>query len=154
MSSEEGWWLKHYGKTYAQWVEEKAERILAYLMRALGGVIDLQELLESVYVERLKGIASPDYPARKYLWKPVKGRLTDFKPSPFMKNFAEYLISELKSRGYLFSGYVVEIGEKVRAVDAPTAPARELPRVEIQRIDRLIRLPTKEELVDICTWKP
>ena len=151
------WWLQHYGKTYEQWVEEKADRIHRYLEHVYfqERTIDPQELIEHVYLERIKGIASPDYPIRKYLWKPVTGRLTDFKPSPFIKNFVAHLIEQLKARGYLLSGYVVEIAESIRATDEPPAPQVEyLPRVTIEWVDKLIALPTKEELMEICRWEP
>jgi len=151
------WWLQHYGKTYDQWVREKAARIHGYLEHVYhhGRTIDDQELIEHVYIERIMGIASPDYPLRKYLWRPVKGRLTGFKPSPFMKNFTAYLIQELKLRGYLFTGYIVEIAEQIRTTDERPSPApKALPKVSIEWINKLIGLPTKEELEEICRWRP
>jgi len=101
-----------YGKTYDQWVEEKARRIhdmLKYFYFR-GEPIRLKEMMYYVYRERL-------FQTRMYWWRPIDGHLTDFKPSPFMKNFMNYLISELKGMGYILTGYVVEITDYFSATD-------------------------------------
>jgi len=60
----------------------------------------------------------------KLLWKPYENRFLDFKPSPFIRNFLRYLIEQLKELGYI--------------VD----------------LIRVVSVPSHDELVDICTWKP
>jgi len=85
-----------YTKTYDEWVEEKARRVQKVLMffyqRELP--IDFQMLASKVYRERLSGIS-------KTKWMPLNNRFLDKKPSPFIKNFINYLISELVDRGYV-----------------------------------------------------
>mgnify|MGYP000335991188 CR=1 FL=1 len=101
-----------YGKTYDQWVEEKARRIhdvLKYFYFR-GEPVRLKEMMYHVYRERLSQ-------TRMYWWRPIDGHFTDFKPSPFMKNFMNYLISELKGMGCILTGYVVEISESLSATD-------------------------------------
>jgi len=150
------WWTQHYGKTYDEWVNQKADRILKYLIHVYKDrKIDPQALLEYVYIERLLGISSPDYSPRKHSWKPIDERLTDFKPSPFMKSFIDHVISELKLRGHLLSRYVVEIAESARITDRPiTTETEKMPYIRIYKTDTLISLPTKEELIEICRWQP
>jgi hypothetical protein len=84
-----------YGLTYEQWTKIKAKRIHDTLLTFYqkGTPIDLQILAEKVYIERLSGTS-------KLEWMPVKGSFTDFKPSPFIKNFLNYLISRLIEDGY------------------------------------------------------
>ena len=108
-----------YGLTYDQWVEEKAKRIRECLEKfyTSNAPIDLQTLAEQTYRERLKKLS-------KLSWMPVKGAFTDFKPSPFIKNFLTYLVSKLIEDGYL---------------DPETK--------------RVVAVPTLEYLTDLCTWK-
>ena len=48
---------------------------------------------------------------------PVKGSFTDFKPSPFIKNFLNYLISRLIADGYLLYGWHIEAYDRTRIVE-------------------------------------
>jgi len=108
-----------YTKTYAEWVEEKARRIqkvlrLFYLKEL---PLDFQVLASKVYRERLLGVP-------KIKWKPVDNRCLNCKPSPFIVNFINYLISELVDGGYV------------------------TPPPEI----RVLRVPTLNILKEICRW--
>jgi len=106
-----------YGRSYDEWCRVKAERIRDYLLecKLKGRPIDLQELASRVYIERL----NPTFfhRVRKWWWRPIKGRFTDFKPSAFIKNFINYLIERLKSLGYVRRGYVVETRDLVSVTD-------------------------------------
>ena len=85
-----------YGKTYEEWAEEKAKRIyntLKYYYEKKEPV-RLKDLVFQVYRERLIGV-----PILR--WKPVFEIFTDFKPSPFIKNFINFLIEWLISNNYL-----------------------------------------------------
>jgi len=110
-----------YGKTYEEWVDEKARRIQSVLrflyLRELP--IDFQMLAYEVYRERLLGVS-------KIKWKPLDNRFLDFKPSPFIKNFINYLFFELVDRGYVINGYIVELHDRARTkeVDLETSLAR------------------------------
>jgi len=108
-----------YGRTYEEWVSEKALRIHNYLIYAYQKKmpIDIQYLTLHVYRERLTGVG-------KWKWKPVKEAFTDFKPSPFMKNFTAFLIERLKTEGY------------------------------VDERNMVIIVPTLELIKDICTFKP
>jgi hypothetical protein len=106
-------WTLRYGRTYQQWVDEKAKRLwdalhYFYVKRV---AIDLQHLIHVVYRERL-------WDFRKRSWRPVDDRLTDRKPSAFIKGFVRYLIERLVSDGYLVYGWVVECRDRLRASDA------------------------------------
>jgi hypothetical protein len=106
-----------YGKTYDEWCHEKAQRIYGYLRWCFyhRRKVELQELALAVYRERL----NPAYfHVRKYQWKPYKERFLNFKPSPFIKNFLNYLITQLKEMGYIRDGYVVLSRELIRAEDS------------------------------------
>ena len=99
-----------YGLTYEQWVEEKAKRVRECLEKfyTSNAPIDLQTLAEQTYRERLKKLS-------KLSWMPVKGAFTDFKPSPFIKNFLTYLVSKLIEDGYIIQGWRIEAYERARA---------------------------------------
>jgi hypothetical protein len=101
-----------YKRTYEEWINEKSKRIYNYLKYVYekGLPIDFQDLAFKVYFERLF-----DY--RKALWKPYQGRFLDLKPSPFIRNFLYFLCDQLKIRGYLLSGYIVEIKEPISILD-------------------------------------
>jgi len=108
-----------YTKTYDEWVEEKARRIQSVLrffyLKELP--LDFQVLASKVYRERLLGVP-------KIRWKPLDNRFLNFKPSPFIKNFINYLVSELRGRGYI------------------------TPPPEI----RVLRVPALNVLKEICRW--
>jgi hypothetical protein len=138
-----------YGLTYEEWVAEKAKRIrdcliLFYIKAA---PIDLQVLVERVYRERLWGVS-------KEAWMPVGGCLTDQKPSPFMKNFVNYLFERLALDGYVAYGWVVEARDGVRAVDVGI-PSETLtpPPASVAYVRRVVRVPSLEYLEDLCTYK-
>jgi len=101
-----------YGRTYEEWVEEKARRIQDVLrfFYVKGLPLDLTFLASVVYKERLMGVGL-------WRWKPLNDRFLDFKPSPFIKNFINYLIFELVERGYLIHGWLVELRDRVRVSD-------------------------------------
>ena len=105
-------YTKRYGRTYEEWAREKAKRILEVLRTFyLKGIpLDVQYLMKRLYWERL-------FYEGKYRWKPVGGRFTDFKPSPFMKNFVRYLLEKLLSEGYLYIKWEVSAQDRVRALD-------------------------------------
>jgi hypothetical protein len=114
-----------YGLTYLQWAKLKAKRIRDTLLifYRKGAPVDLQILAERVYIERLSKTS-------KLKWMPIKGSFTDFKPSPFMKNFLNYLISRLVTDGYILlvtDGYILY---------------------------ELTKVPTLEYLERLCTWTP
>ena len=119
-------YTKRYGKTYQEWAEEKAKRILEVLrMCYLKGIpLDVQYLMKRLYWERL-------FYEPKWKWKPISGRFTDFKPSPFMKNFVRYLLEKLLSEGYLYIKWEVSAQDRVRALD--TSRSLEVERVRIVR---------------------
>jgi len=105
-------YTQRYGLTYDQWAEEKAKRIRSYLQMIYtsNAPVDPQKLVEEVYRERLKKFS-------KLSWMPVKGAFTDFKPSPFIKNFLTYLVSKLIEDGYIIQGWRIEAYERARASD-------------------------------------
>jgi len=106
-------WTLRYGKTYQEWIEEKAKRIRDVLafFHARRMPIDIQHLIHMVYRERLLDFG-------KLLWKPIDEHLTDHKPSAFIKSFTRYLIEKLASDGYLIYGWLVECHDKTRISDA------------------------------------
>jgi len=109
-----------YGREYHEWVEEKAKRIQKALrfLYLRGLPIDKQFLAENIYIERLLGIGHRYITGqRKWGWKPLANRFLDFKPSPFIKNFIDYLILELVDRGYVANGWVVELRDRIRVND-------------------------------------
>jgi hypothetical protein len=65
-----------------------------------------------VYIERL-------WKKSKLSWMPVKGNFTDFKPSPFIKNFLNYLINRLVADGYILYGWCIEAYDRTRIVEPP-----------------------------------
>jgi len=84
--------------------------------------LDVQYLMKRLYWERL-------FYEPKWKWKPISGRFTDFKPSPFMKNFVRYLLERLLSEGYLYIKWEVEASDRVRALD--TSRDLEIEKVRI-----------------------
>jgi len=93
-----------YGREYYEWIEVKANRILGYLdyIYRKKLPLDKQELAEAIYIEKLLGIGTLThvrYP--KLMWKPVNNIFTDFKPSPFIKSFINFLVDWLINNGYL-----------------------------------------------------
>jgi hypothetical protein len=139
-----------YKRTYEEWINEKSKRIYDYLKYVYekGLPIDFQDLAFKVYFERLF-----DY--RKALWKPYQGRFLDLKPSPFIRNFLYFLCDQLKIRGYLFTNYVVEIRESAFISDFKKEEyGIEKEEVRIYFENRLIGLPTLEEIKDICVFHP
>jgi len=108
-------YTERYGLSYEEWAERKAERIrdaLAMFYRS-GAPVDLQILVERMYRERLMRMT-------KESWKPVDDRFTDFKPSPFIKNFTSYLIGRLVEDGYISYGWTVEAYDRIRSSDEAT----------------------------------
>jgi hypothetical protein len=101
-----------YGLTYLQWAKLKAKRIRDTLLifYRKGAPVDLQTLAERVYIERLSKTS-------KLKWIPIKGSFTDFKPSPFMKNFLNYLISKLVTDGYILYGWCIETHDRARITE-------------------------------------
>jgi hypothetical protein len=108
-------WTLWYGRTYQEWIDEKAERLWNALnyFYTKKMPIDIQYLLHSVYRERL-------WDFRKYSWKPIDDHLTNHKPSPFMKSFINYLLERLVEDGYLMYGWIVECHDGIRVSDAYT----------------------------------
>jgi len=106
-------WTLRYGRTYQQWVDEKAKRLrdALHYFYARRVAIDLQHLIHAVYRERL-------WDLRKRSWRPVDDRLADRKPSAFIKGFARYLVERLVSDGYLVYGWVVECRDRAGISDA------------------------------------
>jgi hypothetical protein len=105
-------WTLQYGRTYQEWVYEKAKRlknVLTYFY-SKQKPIDVEYLISSVYRERLENV-------RLILWKPVKKQLTNHKPSPFIKSFINYLLDRLIEDGYLFHGWIVELHDRMRVKD-------------------------------------
>jgi len=96
-----------YGLTYDEWVEEKAKRVRECLLAfyTSNAPVDIQRLAESVYRERLRRVS-------KLSWMPIQNRFTDFKPSPFIKNFLTYLLDRLIEDGY--------ITHELRVLETPT----------------------------------
>jgi len=94
-----------YGRSYEEWCEEKAKRI-RYCLQTFyesGSPVDIQKLAEVVYRERLSR-------ASKLSWMPIQNRLTDFRPSPFIKSFLTYLIDKLVEDGYItYDGLVLNV---------------------------------------------
>jgi len=116
-----------YGRSYDEWVREKARRIYSYLYYVWKRKIpiDVQDLAEVVYRERLLGLGTLwGYRVPKYRWKPILEAFTDFKPSPFIKNFLMALIKWLREKGYIDEYGIV------------------------------VRLPSYHELVDFCSFHP
>ena len=114
-----------YGRSYSEWVETKVGRLMDYLSYVYyhRKPINLQEMTKFLYVERLLGMgADITYSYRKYMWKPVSAvpmeRFTDHKPSPFMRSFIYHVLEELKYRGYLSTGLIVEISDRMTVTDA------------------------------------
>jgi hypothetical protein len=97
---------------YEEWVEVKARRIRECLsmFHVSGAPVDLQTIAERVYRERLRR-------ASKMSWMPIKDRFTDFKPSPFIKSFINYLVSRLVEEGYMIYGWLVEAYDRARVAD-------------------------------------
>jgi hypothetical protein len=85
-----------YGLTFEQWVVRRAERIRRALemFYTSNAPVDVQVLAERVYRERLGRVS-------KLSWMPVKGVLTDFRPSPFIKSFLSFLVDRLILDGYV-----------------------------------------------------
>jgi hypothetical protein len=106
-------WTLRYGRTYQQWVDEKAKRLwdALHYFYVKGVAIDLQHLIHAVYRERL-------WDLRKRSWRPIDDRLADRKPSAFIKGFVRYLIERLVSDGYLIYGWVVECRDRASISDA------------------------------------
>jgi hypothetical protein len=108
-------WTLWYGRTYQEWIDEKAKRLwnalnYFYIKKM---PIDTQYLLHTVYRERL-------WDFKKYSWKPIDEHLTNHKPSPFMKSFINYLLERLVEDGYLMYGWIVECHDRIRVSDAYT----------------------------------
>jgi hypothetical protein len=210
MSESQVSYTLRYGLTYDQWVREKASRIRdCLIMFYVRGVpVDLQVLAERVYRERLKDVS-------KLFWMPVHDRFTDFKPSPFIKNFLTYLIDTLAAQGYIIHGWIVEVYDRGRVSDVsfdasmvrmygvglfrkfveaadevrvsdvrvdaapPSVKIRRFvrqtivevrdftcvsepvkPEVDVEPpaakssyVNRVLRVPSLEYLIDVCTWK-
>ena len=129
-------YTKRYGRTYEEWAKEKAKRILEVLrtFHLKGIPLDVQYLMKRLYWERL-------FYEPKWKWKPISGRFTDFKPSPFMKNFVRYLLEKLLSEGYLYIKWEVSAQDRVRALDM----SRDL---EIEKV-RIIRRWVHKRVVEI-----
>jgi len=75
-----------------------------------GAPVDIQKIVEVVYRERLSEVS-------KLSWMPVQGRLTDFRPTPFIKSFLTYLIDRLVEDGYIIQGWSIAAYERARASD-------------------------------------
>ena len=93
-----------YGREYYTWIEVKANRILNYLNYIYWKhlPLDRQKLAEAIYIEKLLGIGTLNhYRYSKLMWKPINNQFTDFKPSPFIKNFINFLIEWLINNNYL-----------------------------------------------------
>jgi len=164
-----------YGKTYEEWAEEKAKRIyntLKYYYEKKEPV-RLKDLVFQVYRERLIGV-----PILR--WKPVFEIFTDFKPSPFMKNFIKYVIEQLKYAGFLRTyfiveavditcvndiktenikiskqppaNYIAEMGDTVTVRDTPREQ-KTPPKTKITRMDMVERLPPYDFIKNLCYWK-
>jgi len=113
-----------YGRSYDEWVEEKARRVQRALSYAFqrGVDLDLSMLAYEVYRERLAGVGM-------FRWRPVGGRFLDFKPSPFIKNFIGYLVSRLVEGGFISYGWVVEARDRARVGDVCAPSSRDVVRV-------------------------
>lgn len=103
MVSVKGYTLS-YGRAYYEWIDEKVRRIRRYLseIKLKDIPIDVQFFAEYVYGEKLLGVRSPiNRPHSKIDWMPVGNVFTDFKPSPFIKNFINYIVKQLVEKGYV-----------------------------------------------------
>jgi hypothetical protein len=139
-----------YGLTYEDWAGEKARRILECLRIFYEGdaPLDLQILAERVYRERLRH-------ASKEAWMPVGGRLTDHRPSAFIKGFLSHLIERLYGDGYIAFKWIIELHDVVGAADgaAEAGQAGAKPPKAGYMI-RILKLPSLEYLRDLCIWRP
>lgn len=139
-----------YGLTYEDWAGEKARRILECLriFYEADSPLDLQTLAERVYRERLRRVS-------KGSWMPVGGRLTDHRPSAFIKGFLSHLMETLHEDGYIAYKWVIELHDVVRAADgeAEAGQAGAKPPKTGYMI-RILRLPSLEYLRDLCIWRP
>jgi len=164
-----------YGKTYEEWAEEKAKRIYNALKYYYGKKepARLKDFAFQVYRERLLGVSL-------IKWKPVFEIFTDFKPSPFIKNFIKYVFDELKYAGYIKTyftveiyditcvndikldiikisfqppqHYTVEVKDTVTVRDTPR-PEKTIPQTKITRMDMVEHLPPYEFIKNLCYWK-
>jgi hypothetical protein len=130
-------WTLRYGRTYQEWVEEKAKRLwdALHYFYAKKAPLELQHLMHAVYRERL-------WDFRKRSWRPVDDRLTDRKPSAFIKAFVRYLMERLASDGYLVYGWAVECRDRLRASDA-YAP------LEVSKF-RIYSVGLYRRIVEVC----
>jgi cell fate (sporulation/competence/biofilm development) regulator YlbF (YheA/YmcA/DUF963 family) len=128
-------YTQRYGLTYDQWAEERAKRIRECLEKfyTSNAAVDLQTLAEQIYRERLKKFS-------KLSWMPVKGAFTDFKPSPFIKNFLTYLINRLIEDGYIMQGWRIEAYERARASDQTLEASK----------TRIYRIGIKSKIVEVA----
>ena len=169
-------YTERYGKTYDEWAEEKAQRLYNALKYFYfkNEPVKLKELALQVYRERLIGV-----PIIK--WKPVFEIFTDFKPSPFIKNFLTYVIEQLKYSGYYTTSFTVETGDiakvkeqKVDKIKISIQPPRNITvevydtvrvldqkieekpvefETKIYRVDKVTRLPPYDFIKNLCYWK-
>jgi hypothetical protein len=93
-------YLEQYGKTYENWKQEQAKRILEILTIYFKNqkAINLNDLILHVYQERLSKASFLGFRA---IEKNQSFRLNDKKPSPFIKNLCNFLLEKLSDDGYL-----------------------------------------------------
>ena len=139
-----------YGRSYEDWVRERAKRIHEYLKMAYdkGGIVELKDLVRYVYFGKLGGSYGLD-------WGPVLGFLSDFRPSAFIKNLVEHVILGLCELDYLKERFIIEghgltrVAEKFEDLEPMIRDLeRELiesgivePKIRLRRDIRILRVP-------------
>ena len=143
-----------YGKSYEDWVKEKAKRILEILEVYFNNkkAIDINHLVLHIYQERLRVVSFESFRAvEKY----DSFRLLNKKPSPFIKGFIYYILERLSEDGYLKKQKWYEyVDEKGFLQSFPF----QVPEEGMKLVDYFVqyyveRLPSFDYLVSIITWK-
>jgi len=158
-------WLQVYGKDYPTWCKEKAERLYSILKwhYEKGKPLDFQLMADKLYFERL-------VKESKLEWEPIGNQFSNFKPSPFMKDFLYFVRDKLLMDGFLKSVFRVEVVyqdgssetftfmvEVPEDEDQVWSKVKELETVKpkslrVLRDDVLKALPPLDWLVDVCTF--
>jgi len=102
-----------YGKSYEEWINERAKRIRNYLNDCFlrNQEINLFDFAYYVYHERLSLESFSK-------WKPYENRFLDLKPSPFIKNYLLFVIERLREDGYVQASFSVEIVETLTLTES------------------------------------
>jgi len=97
-----------YGRTYNEWIEERARRIRSYLelCYSRNQEINLFDFCYSVYHERLS-LESPSF------WRPYENQFQDFKPSPFIRNYLLFVIERLRELGFIKAQFELQITDSL-----------------------------------------